>query len=136
MSTRSRLFYAASAVLIIALGLFLRSRFCPLGPFLVKYGGDALWAALIYVLIRFCQPSMNAFKSAVVASGFAIAVELSQLYHEPWLDAIRVHRLGALVLGSTFNLPDIPAYAVGIAIATLGDRFWQAQLQTRRPEPI
>jgi hypothetical protein len=125
MPSRSRLYYAGSAVLIIALGLFWRSRFCPLGPFLVKYGGDALWAALVYVLIRFCRPSMNTLKCAALGAGIAIAVELSQLYHEPWLDTIRAYRLGALVLGSTFNWPDIPAYVIGIAIATLADRLLQ-----------
>jgi hypothetical protein len=32
-------------------------------------------------------------------------VEFSQLYHAPWIDTIRAARIGALVLGSTFNAP-------------------------------
>lgn len=63
--------------------------------------------------------------SAVIAGGIAVAVELSQLYHAPWIDTIRGFRLGSLVLGSTFNWPDIPADAVEILIAALIDRYWR-----------
>ena len=45
------------------------------------------------------------------------AVEFSQLFHPPWLDAIRAYKLCGLVLGtpsSTFAWGDIAAYLVGI----------------------
>lgn len=54
-----------------------------------------------------------------VAIGVAWGVELSQLYHAPWIDAIRTTIPGRLVLGTTFNWPDLPAYAVGIALGSL-----------------
>jgi hypothetical protein len=120
-----RLVYAIAAAAIVALGLLWRSHLFPLSAFFVKYGGDALWAALVYILTRLCHPRISVIKSAIVAFMIALAVEFSQLYHAPWFDALRHTRPGALVLGSTFNWPDIPAYAVGIVIAALIDRLWQ-----------
>jgi hypothetical protein len=43
-------------------------------------------------------------------------VEFLQLYHAPCIDAIRATRPGRLVLGTTFNAPDLLAYPVGIAL--------------------
>jgi len=113
---RSRPAYLVAAFAVVAAGLILRSHLLPLASFLPKYGGDALWALLIYLLIRFVYPRMAIMSSAAVAFGIAVAVELSQLYRAPWIDAIRSARLGALVLGNTFNWPDIPAYGVGILL--------------------
>jgi hypothetical protein len=57
--------------------------------------------------------------NALRALGFSWSVEVSQLYHAPWIDAIRATIPGKLVLGNTFHWPDLPAYAVGIAIGAL-----------------
>lgn len=62
---------------------------------------------------------------AALATAFACAAEVSQLYHAPWLDAVRATRPGGLVLGtppSTFAGADIAAYAVGIAVGIAADR--------------
>lgn len=127
--TKSRVACTISAVVIIAFGLLWRSHLLPLSPFLRKYGGDALWASLVFVLIRFCRPRMSIVSSAVIAFTIAVTVELSQLCHAPWIETIRGFRLGSLILGSTFNWPDIPAYAIGILIVALIDR---ASRMTRR----
>jgi hypothetical protein len=46
--TRSRIAYALSAVVVVAVGPIWRSHLLPLSPFLRKYGGDALWAVLVF----------------------------------------------------------------------------------------
>ena len=43
----------------------------------------------------------------------SIAVELSQLYHAPWIDSIRQTTLGGLILGFGFLWSDLACYAVG-----------------------
>jgi hypothetical protein len=48
-----------------------------------------------------------------------VAVEVSQLYHAPVVDAVRATRLGHLVLGSGFDARDLAAYAGGIVGAVL-----------------
>lgn len=120
-SFRRRCGYALAAVGAVGLGLLWRSSHIPLTPFLRKYGGDALWSAMVYLLIRFCAPRMSVGRSATLALGFAVVIEFSQLHHAPWIDSIRRLRLSALILGSTFNWPDIPAYALGILLAAFLD---------------
>lgn len=110
---------ALAAAAVVALGLVWRSRLLPLSPFVRKYGGDALWALLLFCLVCGCRPRMKIVIAAGLALGIAVAVECSQLYHAPWIDTIRATRLGLLILGSTFNWPDIPAYALGILLGAL-----------------
>jgi len=116
---RHRLLSAALALIVMGTGLAWRLPALSFSPFVRKYGADALWAWLVFLLIRIVRPQASVATSAAAAFGFAVAIELSQLYHAPWIDAIRATRLGALVLGSVFNWPDIPAYALGVVVGVL-----------------
>jgi hypothetical protein len=62
------------------------------------------------------SPAIHPPTIALLALAFAWGEEFSQLYHAPWIDTIRATILGKLALGNTFNWPDLPAYAVGIAL--------------------
>ncbi len=55
----------------------------------------------------------------------ALFVELSQLIHWGWLDALRSTLPGRLVLGQGFLASDLVCYAVGVAMAFAID--WLAQ---------
>ena len=120
--------YALSAVAIVASGLVWRSQLLPLSLFHRKYGGDALWAMLVFVLVRWIRPRAAIANSALVAAAIAAAVETSQLYHAPWIDSFRRTRMGLLTIGRTFNWGDLPAYALGVILAALADQIWR-----RRP---
>ena len=52
---------------------------------------------------------------------FSCVVELTQLYHAPWIESVRGTRVGILVLGATFNWPDLIAYGVGIVLGCLAE---------------
>ena len=117
--SRNRLLYAVLVLLVIGTGLLWRSRFLPLSPFACKYGGDALWAAVVFVGFGFLFRHISTLRLSLLAFGFAWVVEFSQLYHAPWVDAIRSTLPGRLVLGSTFNWPDLAAYAVGITLSAM-----------------
>ena len=126
------MFYGFAAAVVVALGLLWRSQLFPLSPFLRKYGGDALWALLVFYLVCFCRPRMRLAARAGLALGIAAVVEFSQLYHAPWIDSIRATRLGLLILGSTFNWPDLPAYALGILIGAVIERIGSSPSRTLR----
>ena len=85
-------------------------------PFWHKYGGDALWALLMFLGFHCMLIRAALLRVTLVSLAFCFAVEFFQLYHAPWIDSIRTTRLGALTLGSTFNAPDLIAYAVGVAL--------------------
>ena len=115
-SSRSRLLHAVLALTVVAVGLLWRSGLIPLPASLSNYGGDALWALMVFVGFGFLLPRSSTLMIALLALAFSWAVEFSQLYHAPWLDAIRATLPGRLVLGNTFNWPDLPAYALGIGL--------------------
>ena len=117
-SSRNRLLYAVLAVAVVAAGLLWRSSIMPMPPFLSKYGGDALWALMVFVGFGFLLPRTSTPTLALLALTFSWAIEFSQLYHAPWIDAVRSTLPGRLVLGSTFNWPDLSAYALGVGLGT------------------
>jgi len=120
---RSRVKYALAIVLVIGLGLLWRSGRLPLPAFLTKYGGDALWAVVVFLGVGFVFCPWSTARVAVVAACFSVAVECSQLYHAPWIEAMRANWLGRLVLGTTFQCADLLAYAVGIALGVSAERI-------------
>ena len=120
---RSRLLYALLAV--VAAGLLWRCGVIPLPQWLSNNGGDALWALMVFVGFGFLFPKASTLTVALLALTFAWGVEFSQLYHAPWIDAIRATLPGKLVLGNTFNWPDLLAYALGIALGALVEWRWR-----------
>jgi hypothetical protein len=125
-SARNRVLYAMLAVAVVAAGLLWRSGLIPLPPWLSNNGGDALWALMVFVGFGFLLPRFSTVVVALLALTFSWGVEFSQLYHAPWLDAIRATIPGKLILGNTFNWPDLVAYAIGIALGALAEWRWRS----------
>ena len=103
---RSRRLYFLLVLAVIGLGLLSRSRWIPLPPLVAKSTGDALWSLMVFLGIGFLVPRVRTRTAALAALLFSFAIECSQLYHAPWIDHWRSFRLGALILGTTFNWPD------------------------------
>ena len=118
---RSRPRYALAAALVIGIGLLWRSSLFPLPDLVAKYGGDALWALVVFLGFGIAFHRSSTVRIALIAVGFAWSVEFLQLYHAPWIDRIRLTRFGHLVLGTTFNSPDLLAYTIGIALGALAE---------------
>jgi hypothetical protein len=119
---RSRALYLLLAVATVALGLASRRFGGGLPRFVVAYVGDVLWAAMVYLLIAAAWRTASTGRVAAGAAIFSLAIELSQLYHAPWIDAVRQTRIGGLVLGFGFLWSDLACYAVAIALAAALDR--------------
>lgn len=116
-----RLIYPGAALATVAAGLSV--RFAPLGlPWVVmKYGGSALWAVMIYWMLRLVWPRSGAVLLALVAGAIATLVEFTRLYHPAWLDAFRASLAGAVLLGRYFSVRNIAAYWLAIAAGALLD---------------
>lgn len=123
---RSRAACASAVLVVIAAGLASRRYPFLLPAFLGKYPGDALWALMVYCGLAFLFPAARASRLAAGALAFSCAVEVSQLYRAPWLDAIRSTTAGHLVLGSAFSWLDLVAYAAGVALGLLLDRLYSS----------
>ncbi|RFB96470.1 hypothetical protein B5K08_08860 [Rhizobium leguminosarum bv. trifolii] len=124
----------AALLVVIVLGLALRRFGYAIDlPFIVvKYGGSALWAAMVYLLVALFVARARPAIIAAMALFIAIAVELFRLYHTPWLDAFRLTTAGALLLGRIFSLWNMLAYSIGIAAACAFDPARRAAFGRRR----
>lgn len=120
---------ALAAALTVAAGLSVRSL---LGGDLAKYGGDALYALLIFWLVLVVTPRTRGWVAAATALGFSVVVELFQLTGVPAELGVR-SMLARLVLGTTFNAPDLPFYAVGAALGWALHRTARAARAGRSP---
>ncbi len=115
--------YSALLLLTIAAGLASR-RYPEWQPaFIARYAGDTLWAAMVFWLLALVAPRARTLVLGGAALCIAVTVELSQLYHAPWLDALRATRLGALALGEGFLWSDLACYGVGVCMAVVLDRL-------------
>lgn len=130
---RTRLTYVLAAGLSIVLGLLWRSGLVTMPGFLLKYGGDALWSMVVFFGLGTLFTRTTTLRVALMAVAFSWAIEFLQLYHAPWIDSIRSTLLGRLVLGSTFNSPDLVAYVIGVALAALSDRVLAQRNPTVKP---
>lgn len=113
--------YLLIALLTLVAGLMWRFVFTGLPPFLYKYGGSVLWAAMIYWLAAAARPQAKPVRLAIIAAAIATAVELFKLIHSPALDAFRLTFAGKVLLGRFFYGSDFLAYYLAIAAAALVD---------------
>ena len=69
---------------------------------------------MFFVIVAIALPSRSTLVVAGIALPICFAIELSQLYHAPWIDAIRRTLAGALVLGHGFLWSDLACYVAGV----------------------
>jgi hypothetical protein len=104
-----------AAVAVVALGLLSRRYAAYLPAFLAAYAGDTLWALMLFLGIGAVVPAWPTRRTAAVTMAACFLVELSQLYHAPWIEDVRHTRLGGLVLGYGFLWSDLACYTAGVA---------------------
>ncbi len=115
---RNRFVYLTLIFITIIAGLLSRKFDAQLPDIVNCYLGDCLWAMMIYWGFGFVFKSFSILKIAKISLAFCYLIEISQLYHANWIDAIRHTTLGALALGFGFLWSDIIAYTLGIGIAS------------------
>ncbi|MGW6619416.1 ribosomal maturation YjgA family protein [Streptomyces erythrochromogenes] len=108
---RIRLVAAGAAVVTVGAGLGLRAA---AAGSVAKYGGDALYTVLLLTLVVLVAPRWTPLRAAGTALAVSWAVELFQLSSVP-AELSRESVAARLVLGSTFNAPDLFWYAAGAA---------------------
>ncbi|MGE6540998.1 DUF2809 domain-containing protein [Bacillus luti] len=116
---RNRLRYAMFTIIVIILGLSSRKFAFALPDLLNDYLGDTLWALMTFIGFGFLFPKIETKKLACISLLFCYGIEMSQLYHAPWIDSIRATTLGGLVLGYGFLWSDLIAYTIGVGIGIL-----------------
>ena len=115
-------------VFTIFLGLSSRKFAIIFPEFINLYLGDALWALMVYWLVRFIKPSLKIINTSFIALIFSYSIEVSQLYHANWIDVIRKTTLGGLILGFGFLWSDMLAYTIGISVGVIVDLIFKKRI--------
>jgi hypothetical protein len=131
---RNPLFQLALIALAAVLGIGSRRYAQALPGFVAAYAGDTLWALAAFASIGLLLPRASTRTVALLALPFSVAVELSQLYHAPWIDSIRQTTLGGLILGFGFLWSDFACYAAGVGIGVILELFTLSTRDRRRSQ--
>ena len=126
---RKRSTYASIIVMIVIMGLGSRYFALYLPRWVNLYFGDFLWAIMNFFLIGLIFRKKNTVWVIVIALVYCYFVEISQLYHFPWLETLRQTKLGGLILGRGFLWSDLISYTFGIAIGAFIERHVFLQLR-------
>lgn len=106
--------YAIAAFVIFAIevmiALFVRDAF------IRPYVGDVLAVILVYSALR-AVTRLGIMPAIAITLAIALAIEFAQFFN--LLDALglRSNRIAATVLGGSFDVMDLVAYATGAAVA-------------------
>ena len=84
-----------------------------------NFVADALYAALVYLLITALAPRLRAVQVGSIAAVLCLAIELFQLTGIP--AALSDSWVFRLTLGTSFALVDLVAYLVGVAAVACCD---------------
>ena len=119
---RSRLLYLILTIIVMILGLLSR-KISGLPKIIELYSGDILWALMVFLIIAFIFNKKSTIFIISWAIIFSYSIEISQLYHAPWIDAIRNTTLGGLILGFGFLWSDLISYTIGIIIGIIIEKL-------------
>ncbi|WP_291152783.1 DUF2809 domain-containing protein [Flavobacterium sp. UBA7680] len=115
---KSRIQYFILFLCTIILGILSRKiSFIPL------WIGDALYAVMIYFLVRIFLPVQKAFIVALFSLLICYCIEFLQLYQAEWIIELRKTLFGRYVLGQGFLWSDIMAYSFGVAFVFLIEKI-------------
>ena len=117
----TRIIFFLSAVAVVFVGLASRRYQAVLPKFVGEYAGDTLWALMLSLLVSALLAGRTVTYRATISLVLAFLVEISQLYHAPWIESIRNTTLGGLVLGFGFLWTDLVCYTVGIIIGAVAE---------------
>ncbi len=119
LSIRKWSAYISIIIIAVILGLGSRHFAMYLPRWINLYFGDFLWAFMIFFLMGLIFCKKNTRWVIIFALGYCYLIEISQIYHSPWFDALRQTRLGGLTLGRGFLWSDLISYTFGIAIGAV-----------------
>jgi hypothetical protein len=95
-----------------------------LPSWITLYAGDVAWGALFFALCCAVRPSLTTARAWLVAVMLTELIEFSELWHTPWLDALRATPGGGLLLGHLFLWSDVLCVALGGSLAAGADLAW------------
>ena len=113
-----RLPYAIVAIILFAIEVFIALNVRD--GFVRPYIGDVLAVMLVYCALR-AVTSLGLVTAVIATLVFAFAIEFAQLLNLLDLFALRGNAFAETVLGGSFDLLDLVAYAAGALIVVAAE---------------
>jgi len=79
---------------------------------------------MVFLLFGFFFSNKSTPWVAIAALAFSYCIEISQLYHAHWTDALRANRLGGLILGFGCLWSDLVCYTVGVGFGYVMEKIF------------
>jgi hypothetical protein len=102
---------------VVPLGFVLKSYSGPTDWLIRNWGAsicyEVLWMLAAFLLV---PRRSAALPIALWVCAITIALEFLQLWHPPFLEAVRSNYIGQGLLGNVFVWSDLPIYPVGCAL--------------------
>lgn len=113
---RTRIVSMLALIATVGIGLWCRSSSFSGTPFVAQHLGTLLWAVAVHWTIRTLMPRLSVLRVSALTLLIAWAIELLQITPisrtlSSW------HPLLRLIFGSSFDLRDMLALAVGVGVA-------------------
>ena len=124
---RNRIAYLRLIIITILVGLVSRTNLTP--KLIYPYAGDFFYALMVFFIIGCLIPQMKTLKIALISIGICYTLELFQLYQSEWINTIRNHKLGGLILGYGFLWSDIISYTLGGITGFVLERMYRPPLK-------
>jgi glycopeptide antibiotics resistance protein len=105
-----RLLYALAALILFAIEVLI--ALLVRDTFIRPYVGDVLAVALVYCALRAAMP-LALWPAIITTLVIAFAIEFAQLLNLFDVLGLRSNRIAATVLGGSFDVMDLIAYAAG-----------------------
>jgi hypothetical protein len=116
-------------IIIIPLGLVSKFYKGPLDQWLNNYSGGVFYEIFWILLVIFINPKIPPRLAAILVFMITALLEFLQLWHPPFLEAIRATLIGRLLIGTTFDWWDFPHYMLGCTITWLGLKMLKNKLE-------
>ena len=126
---RHRLAAVGLGALTVAAGLGVRAV---ADGAVSNFVGAALWDTLVCCLIMVLRPGVSPRSLFIAGALVGIGAEVFQATGVP-LQLYHAHHGLALVLGTTFQWADLPAYPVGAAVGAAAQARWLRGHEPREP---
>ena len=109
--------------LLVPIGVATKLVAVPAAAWIVANLGGAVYVAFWTLLVLTARPDLRPARVALVALLLTSAVEVLQLWHPPWLEAVRDTLPGRALLGRHFSWVDFPFYVLGAVAAVALSRL-------------
>lgn len=132
--TKKRIWIATFILILMPLGFLTKYTAGLAELWIHNHAGGILYEIFWCLIILFTLPQAPIRKIAIAVFAMTSMLEILQLWHPPFLTAIRQTMIGHIIFGSRFDLWDFPHYVLGCWIAYIWMKKVNARLEKDKRE--